>query len=44
MLAVEFYKIPVFWSLGVVGVILLASVVLSLAWKPAPKVAPEMKS
>jgi len=28
----------------VVGVILLASVDLSLAWKPAPKVAPEMKS
>jgi len=44
MLVVEFYKIPVFWSLGVVGVILLASVVLSLAWKPAPKVAPEMRS
>jgi len=44
MLIVDFYKIPVFWSLGVVGVILLASVLLSLAWKPAPKAAPETKS
>jgi len=41
MLVVEFYKIPVFWSLGVVGGILLVSVILSLAWKPAPKAAPE---
>ena len=31
-------------SLGVVGVILLTSVILSLAWKPAPKAAPETKS
>jgi len=44
MLVVEFYKIPVFWSLGVVVVILLASVILSLARKPAPKAAPETKS
>jgi len=44
MLVVDFYKIPAFWSLGVVGVILLASVMLSLAWKPAPKAAPETKS
>jgi len=44
MLIVDFYKIPVFWSLGVVGVILLASVMLSLAWKPAPKAAPETRS
>ncbi len=44
MLIVDFYKIPVFWSLGVVGVILLASVLLSLAWKPAQKAAPETKS
>ena len=31
MLIVDFYKIPVFWALGVVGVILTASVILSLA-------------
>ncbi len=44
MLIVDFYKIPVFLALGVVGVILLASVILSLAWKPARKAAPETKS
>ncbi len=37
MLIVDFYKIPVFWALGVVGVILLASVILSLVWKAAPE-------
>ncbi len=30
MLIVDFYKIPVFWALGVVGVILTVSVILSL--------------
>lgn len=31
MLIVDFYKIPVFWALGVVGAILAVSVILSLA-------------
>ena len=31
MLIVDFYKIPVFWALGVVGMILTVSVILSLA-------------
>jgi len=31
MLIVDFYKIPVFWALGVVGAILTVSVILSLA-------------
>jgi len=43
MLIVEFYKIPVFWALGVVGAILLTSVILSLAWKRPAKAAPETK-
>jgi len=31
MLIADFYKVPVFWALGVVGVILTVSVILSLA-------------
>jgi len=31
MLIVDFYKVPVFWALGVVGAILTISVILSLA-------------
>jgi tellurite resistance protein TerC len=41
MLIVDFVKIPVFASLGVVAAILAASVVLSLMTKPAQKPAAE---
>lgn len=34
MLAVEFVKIPIVWSLGVVAAILAVSVAASLLWKP----------
>jgi tellurite resistance protein TerC len=39
MLLIDVYKIPVWWSLATVGLILAASVVASLARKPAPKPA-----
>jgi tellurite resistance protein TerC len=41
MLIVDFVKIPVFASLGVVAAILAASVALSLTTRPAQKPAPE---
>lgn len=39
MLIVDFYKIPVFWALGVVGVILAVSVILSLATTKPGKIS-----
>jgi tellurite resistance protein TerC len=39
MLLIDVYKIPVWWSLATVGLILAASVVASLVRKPAPKPA-----
>jgi tellurite resistance protein TerC len=41
MLVAPWFKIPVFWSLGAVGAILLASVLLSLLRPPAADSAPE---
>lgn len=37
MLLIDVFKIPVWWSLATVGLILAASIVASLARKPAPK-------
>jgi tellurite resistance protein TerC len=37
MLLIDVFKIPVWWSLATVGLILGASIVASLARKPAPK-------
>ena len=37
MLIVDWYKIPVFWSLGIVGTILSVSVIASLLVQPADK-------
>ena len=39
MLLIDVYKIPVWWSLATVGLILAASIVASLARRPAPKPA-----
>jgi tellurite resistance protein TerC len=44
MLIVEWYKIPVFVSLGVVATILLTSVLLSWFMKPAGEEAAATKS
>jgi tellurite resistance protein TerC len=37
MLLIDVFKVPVWWSLATVGLILAASIVASLARKPAPK-------
>jgi tellurite resistance protein TerC len=36
MLLIDVYKIPVFLALGVVGALIAASVLASLAWRPRP--------
>ena len=42
MLIADFYEIPTAWALGVVGLMLLVSIVVSLALKPRAALTPAL--